>query len=89
MGDKMSWKIIKGYIKEFFSLNDDIVATMMILIVFAFIAGITLLFMSSIHNNWNIDDVAFSVFFGTFVTAGVVKMAYDKTGINNNKINED
>lgn len=86
----IAWNDVKEVIKQFFSLDDEVVATMMILIVVAFFSGLVLLFLYSYHHKWDIDNTAFSVFFGTFVTAGVIKIVSDKVnkGVKNGNITE-
>jgi hypothetical protein len=65
------------FVKNLFSADDKIVATMVIIIVSSFALGSLLLIKNSMTHGWTIDDTAFSAFFITFITGGVIKMASD------------
>lgn len=71
------------FFKQLFSLNDNVVATMMIIVVISFLVGLFLLVKNSMTHSWTIDDVAFSAFFVTFITGGIIKMATDKMASDN------
>lgn len=78
MSVKSILKNISKFLIEFFNHNDSVVSTTMILIVIAFFSGLVLIFMNAIKHEWTVDDVMFSVFFGTFVTAGISKLVFVK-----------